>query len=119
VDTRFKGLGQLAVVRERDGEQERFTGNVLTRPLDRLRVEVGVASPAMLTALLLEEDGSFVVLLHPRRLETGTHLSEQAARLDERPTSGWILAGTPEEVERARQTRDFRNVSMLRVEPEP
>jgi hypothetical protein len=118
-ETRFKGLGQLAVVRERDGRQERFTGTVPTRPADRLRVEIGVGSQTTLTVALLEEDGSFLVLLRPRALEPGTYHSEKAALLDERPTLGWIIAGTPEAVEQARQSRSFEQVLAIRVESEP
>jgi hypothetical protein len=118
-ETRFKGIGQLAVVREREGRQERFTGSVQTRPYDRLRVEIGVGSTATLMVGLLEDDGNFALLLRPRELDPGTHHSEKAALLDARPTTGWILAGAPEAIERARKSRDFRELSLIRVEPEP
>lgn len=117
--TRFKGRPALAVVRERDGQQERFTGSVPVAPRDRLRVEIAVADGGEIVAGLLGQDGSWVVLLAPTMLGPGAHFSESAARFDDHPEPGWILAGPPEAVDHARATRDLSGVSALPVEVSP
>jgi hypothetical protein len=119
VATRFKGALQLAVVRERSGRQERFNGKVTVKPRDALVVELAVAEAQELSAAFLGSDGSFVLLLSPRRLSGGTHHSERAARFDDRPTSGTVIAGSPEAVERARRTRSFADVAVLSVDVAP
>jgi hypothetical protein len=52
-------------------------------------------------------------------LDAGTHFSEQAARFDDEPTDGWVLAGAPEDVERARRTREFLGVAVLPILASP
>jgi hypothetical protein len=113
--TRFKGTIQLAVVRDRSGAQERLTSEVPVKPGDRIRVEVGVDDERPIVAGVLGKDGTWVVVLAPALLEAGTHLSERSARFDETPTEGWVLAGQPEEVERARMTRVFDSVTAIPI----
>ena len=117
--TRLKGAPQLAVVRERGGRQERFRGNVSVKARDGLVAEVAVAEPQALSAGFLGSDGSFVLLLAPRVLSGGTHHSERAARFDDRPTPGVVIAGSPEAVERARRTRSFEGVAVIGVDAAP
>jgi hypothetical protein len=116
---RFKGALPLAVVRERAGRQERFTAEVGVRPLDGLRLELSVAEPRVVSAGFLGDDGSWLELFAARELPTGAHFSERAARFDDHPTRGWLIAGEPARVEEARRTRSFEHVSVLPVVLEP
>jgi hypothetical protein len=117
-EMRLKGALGLAVIRERDGQQERFTGTVSVRPFDRLRaaVQVGIAIP--LSVAFIGEDGTFIDLLSSGRAEPGEHYSETAIHMDEHPTAGRIVAGTSDAVERARREGRFEAVTVLRVEVE-
>jgi hypothetical protein len=116
--TRFKGELSVAVVRERDGRQERIVGPFEVRASDGIRVEVSVDRRGPMTAGLLTDDGAWVVLLAPAAMAPGTHFSERAARFDETPTSATLLVGTPDEVNRARHTRDFAGLVAWRVTSE-
>lgn len=115
---RFKGAPQLAVVRERGGQQERLSAQAGIRPWDRLRVEVSVDALTLLEVGVLSENGEWVTLLPPTKLAPGTHLTPQAVRFDDRPSSGWVLAGTPEAVLRARTTKVFDGVAVMRLHVE-
>jgi hypothetical protein len=116
---RLKGPPVLAVVRERQGNQERFTSAIAVAPDDRLRLELTVDREGMYEAGLLGEDGSWLMLLSPSMLTPGAHFSEKAAHLDDRPTPGWMLAGPPEDVARARATREFTGLAILAVKVAP
>ena len=117
--TRFKGDFQLAAIREHAGEQSRLTSDVRVRAGDRIRVEVGVDGARPLEVGFLGTDGTWVLLLAPTILEAGTSFSEHSARFDDTPTEGWIVAGHPDAVDRARTTRDFSGVRVLRIIAEP
>ena len=116
---RLKGPPVLAVVRERQGNQERFTSAIAVAPDDRLRLELTVDREGMYEAGLLGEDGSWLMLLSPTMLTPGAHFSEKAAHMDDTPTPGWLLAGPPEDVARARATRDFSGLAVLAVKVAP
>jgi hypothetical protein len=116
--TRFKGALPIAVIREREGRQERLTTSVDVTAHDALRLELAVDVKRTLTAGLLSDDGSYLELLAPTQLEPGTHLSEQAARFDAHPSAGWLIAGEPADVARARRGQRDR-VSALRVNVTP
>ena len=117
---RFKGKKlQLAVVRDRQGDQSRVATEITVRPDDRLRVEVGVDDARPIEVGFLGKDGTWVLLLAPAVLEAGTHLSERSARFDDTPTEGWIVAGDPDDVARAKTTRAFDDVSVIPVVVEP
>jgi hypothetical protein len=113
---RFKGGATLAVVRDREGTQDRFTGKVAVGPNDALRIELGVDAEGTYEAGLLGEDGSWMVLLAPTMLRPGAHFSERAARFDAHPEAGVLVAGPVAEVEAARKSRDFSRVIVLPVE---
>ena len=117
--TQFKGGLQLAVIRERGGDQARFATGVTVRAFDRLRVEVSVDREGPITVGVLGDDGSWVPLLAPTLLGAGTHFSERAADVDAHATAGHILAGDPEAVLRARTTRVLSGVAVLEILPEP
>jgi hypothetical protein len=115
---RFKGGLSVAVVRERAGSQERIAGDMSVRANDRARVEVSLDRSQPISAGILEDDGTWTVLLAPAMLDRGTHYSEQAARFDERPTNGVIIVGEPSAVDRARTTKDFAHVTVIKLHPE-
>jgi hypothetical protein len=116
---RFKGGMQIAVVRDRSGDQSRILGEVHVRPGDRLRVEVAIDDAQPIEVGFLGKDGTWVPLLAPALIEAGTHFSERAARFDDTPTEGWILAGHPDAVNRAKTTRVFDDVRIMVVVVEP
>lgn len=114
----FKGGLQIAIVRERGTDQERFASVVAVRPGDRFRVEVSLDRERPVTAGVLASDGSWLTVLAPALLAPGTHLSERAAAVDDHPIDGVVIAGIPADVERARATRDFTGVTVLAIHPE-
>jgi hypothetical protein len=116
--SRFKGGIGLAVVRERSGVQERVAGAVRVRPGDRVRIEVSLDQEQPIVAGILDADGTWAPLLVPTTLEAGTHFSDQAARFDARFTEGWVIAGPPDDVARARTTRDLHGVTVVPVQRE-
>jgi hypothetical protein len=114
--TTFKGIVPIAVIREREGQQERLTGAVRVRPRDRLRIEVALDHEQAILAAVLGDDGSWLELMSDAVRGPGTHFSERSARVDASPMQGTILVGSPEAVARARATRRFDEVSTLRIE---
>jgi hypothetical protein len=112
---RFKGELALAVIRERGGEQERLVHEASVRAGDRIRLEVGNSVGGPLLAGVLADDGAWLPLLEAPSADVGTHFSERSARFDDEPTEGFVLAGRPDEVDRARTTRRFEGVATLRL----
>jgi hypothetical protein len=106
----FKGGLTLAVIRERAGRQERLTAPFEVEPGDRIRVEVDVDRDQPVAAGLLSADGAWASLLSAVPLGPGTHYSELAARFDDGPTDAVLIVGAPDEVDRARRTRNFADV---------
>lgn len=117
-DTRFKGGLTVAVVRERGPEQTRFTSSVSVRSGDRLRLEVALDRSDAILAAVLGDDGSFLELMTEGVRDAGMHLSERSARVDGDPTRGVIVVGHPEDVRRARATRDTRGLVTFPIEVE-
>ena len=116
---RFKGKVQLAVIRDRRGEQTRTATEVRVRPGDRLRAEISVDDSRPIEIGFLGKDGTWILLLAPALVEAGTYFSDRAAEFDETPTEGWIIAGRPEAVSRARAEVSFGDVSAIPVVAEP
>lgn len=117
--SRFKGGPALALVRERGGRQERLSGEASVRDGDGVRVEVSVDAAGLLAIGFLGDDGTFVALSPPAFVEAGTHFSADALRFDRGPNGGFVVAGTPEAVERARQTKRLDGVVAARIVDEP
>ena len=116
---RFKGRVQLAVVRDRDGQQVRVTTEVSVRAGDRLRAEIAVDGARPITCGVLTDDGEWALVLPPTLLEAGTHYSDKSVRIDDRPTAGFVIAGEPGAVDAARATRSFEAVSVIPIVVEP
>ena len=115
-ETTFKGGVQIAVIRERAGQQSRFTGTVAVKPGDRLRVEVALDREQAILAAVMGDDASWLELMTEGARRPGTHFSERSARVDGTPLRGTILVGWPDAVARARSTRRFDEVASIRVE---
>lgn len=115
-DTTFKGGLQLAVIRERSGEQARFAAPMRVRPGDRLRVEVALDREQTILGGVLSDDGTYLELMPLAVRGPGTHFSEKSARIDGSPIHGTLLVGTPQAVNLARATHRFDDVASLRVE---
>ena len=115
-ETQFKGGPQVAVVRERAGEQARFSGTVRVRPGDRIRVEVALDREQAILGAVLGDDGTYLELMPESLRGPGTHFSEKSAKFDGAPTRGTILIGTREAVARARATRVLDGVTTVRIE---
>jgi hypothetical protein len=115
-ETAFKGGVQIAVIRERAGEQKRFTSKVSVKPGDRLRVEVALDRSETILGAVIGEDGSYLELMRSESRDRGTHLSERSARIDANVTRGVIVVGTPDAVTRARSTKRMDGVSVIRVD---
>jgi hypothetical protein len=115
---RFKGALQIAVVREREGVQERFKSVVPIRAGDKLRVEVAVDGTYSVTGGVLDEDGAWLPVLDARERSAGKYLSDRAAEIDAYPSNGIVVVGEPGAVDRARASRDFSAVSVIRIQPE-
>ncbi|MBX3228699.1 MAG: hypothetical protein KIT84_08605 [Labilithrix sp.] len=114
--TTFKGGIQVAVIRERGGEQRRFVEAAGIRPDDRLRVEIAIDREQVLVAGVLGDDGSWLELMGAATKSTGTHFSERSARVDATPLRGIVLVGSPEAVALARTTRRFDDVRTVRLD---
>jgi predicted anti-sigma-YlaC factor YlaD len=108
---RWKGGLQVAVIRDRRGDQERLTGPFSVRAGDRVRIEIGSDRRQPLTAGLLADDGAWVALLAPAVVPAGVSLSELAARFDASPTRATLLVGAPEKIDSARRTRNFGDLA--------
>jgi hypothetical protein len=119
-ETTFKGGVSVAVVRERAGAQARFTSVVPVRAGDRLRVEVALDREQAILAAVIGDDDSYLELMPEAVRGAGTHFSELSARVDERPTRGLVVAGTPDAVTALRKApgvgRRFDGLATVRVE---
>lgn len=114
--TSFKGVRQVAVIRERDGRQERFTHRVPVRDGDRLRVEVAIDREQAILAAVIGDDGSYLELMPSAVRTPGTHYSEKSARVSGPPSGGTIVVGTEEQIARARQHVEAADLSEIRVD---
>lgn len=125
-DVRFKGGLQLAVVREREGAQARFSGEVPVRAGDRIRAEIAIDGQVPLTAVLLKDGASSDasgasgasgnwVLLTPTLLDAGVHFSPESIRFDQERFDGWLVVGEPDKVAAARKSRRWDEVRVMRI----
>jgi hypothetical protein len=114
---RFKGGMQTATIVEHAGVQSRETGALTLEPGDRIRLEIALDHDVRIAAGVLADDGEWAWLQAPALFTGGTHYSELSITFDHDVASGWILVGTEDAVERARKSRDFHEVTTIRVRP--
>ena len=112
---RLKGKPQIAVIVEHAGAQSRHTGDLVLEPGDRIRLELALDHEERIVAGVLTDDGEWAELQPARTLGNGTHYSEQSISFDGDVPRGWVLVGSESAVTRARQSRDFREVSAIGV----
>ncbi len=122
-DVRFKGGLELAVVREREGTQARFSGDVRVRPGDRIRAEIAIDGQVPLSAVVVQDaaagsDPAAWVLLTPTLLDAGVHFSPESIRFDEERFEGWLVVGEPDKVAAARKSRRWDEVRVMRIRSE-
>jgi hypothetical protein len=114
---RFKGGIETAIIVEHAGAQSRQTGALALDPGDRIRLEIALDHDVRLAAGVLAESGEWADLQPPALLGSGTHYSEQSITFDHDVPSGWVLVGREDAVARARKSRDFHDVTTIRVRP--
>jgi hypothetical protein len=114
---RFKGGMQTATIVEHAGVQSRETGALALEPGDRIRLEIALDHDVRIAAGVLADDGEWAWLQAPALFTGGTHYSEHSITFDHDVASGWILVGTEDAVARARKSRDFHEVTTIRVLP--
>lgn len=113
---RLKGGLQLEAVRLRAGEQTTHGAELGLRPKDELRFRFTLAEPTALTIGVLEEDGTWTALATAKSFPAGQHaVPQRSLEVDDQPTTGWVLAGPPDAVDRARATRDFGDLTAIRL----
>lgn len=118
-ETRFKGGPLVAVVRERDGAQARFTSALKVKPGDRLRVEVALDREQAILAAVVGDDGSYLEIMPLAMRGRGTHFSERSARIDDKPLRGTVVVGSPEalaKVQRARRVQPDPEIQSIRID---
>lgn len=116
---RFKGGVTMTSIVDRNGAQERVSGDVRLGASQRMRLEVSLDRAGPVTVAFLGDDGSHLVLLAPTWLEPGTHLTEDALGFDRNGGSGTVVCGPPEAVLRAQETQDVSGLLSLRVRYAP
>jgi hypothetical protein len=118
----FKGEAvQLAVIRERGGEQVRLLGGaegVRVRAGDRLRAEVALDHAGPVQIALVRDDGKRWTLLAPTALEAGIAFSPESIRFDAEPFSGRLFAGETAQVEQAILRGETKGVRVIRIQSE-
>jgi hypothetical protein len=116
--TRFKGQVLVTSIVDVRGRQERRAGDVVLAAGEELRVEVAVDRAGPIFVAYVGDDGTFLPLLRAAWLDTGTHLSEDALVFDTRGGAGVVVAGSPADVNRAKDSGDFAQVRSFRVRSE-
>jgi hypothetical protein len=112
---RFKGGLQTATIVEHAGTQSRQTGDLTLDPGDRIRLEIALDHDVRLAAGVLTEDGEWAELQPPALLGSGTHYSEQSVTFEREVPNGWVLVGREDAVARAKKSRDFHEVTAIRL----
>jgi len=114
--TRLKGGVTVNVVVDRAGVQIRKTGPLELVAGDRVRIELALDKDAEIAAGVLGDDGEWAELQAPAFFPAGTHFSERSVFFQNDVPSGWLVAGAPDAIERARKTRDLAGVVAVRVQ---
>ncbi len=96
-----RGGIQVAGVLLHGDRQVRQVGEISGAPGDRFRVEIAIAAPAALDAMVADGSGRIVVLAEGRRFASGTHYLEPALTFDDSPTVARVLVGPAGSVRRA------------------
>ena len=116
-DIRLKGADIAAeVVLLRAGAQRQIRGELVLAPKDAFRLQVTLTGDTVLSAGILEDDGTWTLLADAQALNAGVHfLPDDALHVGDEPVRGWLLVGTPEQVAGARKSQDYRGLRSMRV----
>ena len=121
-EVRVKGASSstLIVNRRRDGKVTAHAGQVTIRPLDQLQLSVQLPEPRTLTVGLLGDDGDWIPLVSQRVFAAGRQpVGADALEVDHSPRGGWLIAGTPAQVEASRSAgRPAFGALLCRIEVE-
>jgi hypothetical protein len=112
---RATGDMALAAIVARDGREQRRSGEISVYPGENLRVEVTLQEDREAIVGFVGENGVWTELLPKTRLTKGNHVCPEPLRFGDDPSSGVLVAGSPEAIEHARETDDFRGLTALRV----
>jgi hypothetical protein len=110
-----RGGIQVAGVLLHGDRQARQAGEISGAPGDRFRVEIALAAPAALDAMVIDDSGRIVVLAEGRPFASGTHYLEPALTFDDSPTVARLLVGPAGSVRRALAGATDPRVVVLRV----
>ena len=72
-----------------------------------------------LTVGLLDDGGKWFAFFDNVNLAPGTHRADLALTVDDHPSSARILAGPPHRVNRAIATKDFSQLTVIRIRAKP
>jgi hypothetical protein len=110
-----KGGIQVTGVVLHDGAQLRQVGAIAGVPGDRFRVEVALTAPAVLEAVVVDEQHRVTILAEPTPFAAGTHYLRAALTFDDTPTVARLLVGPPDGVGRALDGHVEPGVAVLPV----
>jgi hypothetical protein len=110
-----RGGVQVAGVVLHGDRQVRQVGEISGAPGDRFRVEIAIAAPAALDAMVADDSGRIVVLAEGRPFASGTHYLKPALTFDDSPTVARLLVGPAGSVRRALAGAADPRVVVLRV----
>jgi hypothetical protein len=96
-----RGGIQVAGVLLHGDRQVRQVAEISGAPGDRFRIEIALAAPAALDAMVADASGRIVVLAEGRPFASGTHYLEPALTFDDSPTVARLLVGPAGSVRRA------------------
>lgn len=111
---RLKGDAVLEVVRLRGDAQAVLGGpSVSVRPGDRVRVRLTVPEARVLSVAVLDDAGRFTPVAQAQTFAAGQHLLEATFAVDDQPMRARLIAGSPDAVQRARETGTLHDVVTL------
>jgi hypothetical protein len=105
----------LKLVISRQGYAFTTSETVEVHPGDSITAELSLRSSMRLEVGFLEDNGAWFPLFDPAAYAPGTHVADKALEADDHPSSGWLIAGSPQRVEEAKKRRDVSAVQAIRL----
>jgi len=101
----YKGTtGPMELIRLRDGTQSVHRSQVGIKPGDRLRFRVNLSAPMVLSAGVLDPEGTWTPLLESEAMGAGSQVfPEGAIEVTAGSSAGRVILGTPKQVAAARR----------------
>jgi hypothetical protein len=99
-EIRIKGpaLQLKAIVQPRGGQQYSKASRIKVSPNMELGLELDLKSPMRVMAGFLDENNKWISLIDEQRLLPGTHFGKGMLTIKEKPSSGWLIAGSPAKI---------------------